>query len=233
MWYPAGQYLDTSRLICRRKRPGPGGLSRLLKTALEKAKARGSKTARGVIQSLIIQTSAARQWSAQEVAYLLLGYELVDCTWGTAPLRIDRKRPMRKISDNAEVRGEQRVAGAPYLDLFGRRGDASGSPANWGALSPFEFIRSFNLRFGERGELVCEARAEEPVVVVKPMLFPHASDREKMSRFRKGRLLAYLPDEPGWWPPRRAMSSVTTRRPRNWRRNFRGYKTTCGFSSDF
>ena len=35
------------------------------------------------------------------------------------------------------------------------------------------------------------------MVLIKPMLFPRASDRDKMSRFCKGRLLAYLPDEPG------------------------------------
>ena len=172
-------------------------MSRLLKAALDKAKNRGRRTARGVIQSLIIQTSAARQWSAQEVAYLLLRYELVDCTWGTVSLRTDRKRPMRKIADEVEGRDAQKAAGAPYLEMYGRRGEALGAPANWEALSPFEFIRAFNLRFAAGGKLVCEARAEEPVVVIKPLLFPHASDRGKMSRFCKGRLLAYLPDEPG------------------------------------
>ena len=71
----------------------------MLKTALEKVKSRGSGTVRGVIQSLIIQSSAARQWSAQEVAFLLLGYDLIDCTWATVSLRTDGKRPMRKVAD--------------------------------------------------------------------------------------------------------------------------------------
>ena len=104
---------------------------------------------------------------------------------------------MRKIADEVEGRDAQKVAGAPYLEMYGRRGEALGAPANWEALSPFEFIRAFNLRFAVGGKLVCEARAEEPVVVIKPLLFPRASDRGKMSRFCKGRLLAYLPDEPG------------------------------------
>ena len=129
-----------------------GGISRLLKAALDKAKNRGRRTARGVIQSLIIQTSAARQWSAQEVAYLLLGYELVDCTWGTVSLRTDRKRPIRKIADEVEGRDAQKAAGAPYLEMYGRRGEALGAPANWEALSPFEFIRAFNLRFAAGGK---------------------------------------------------------------------------------
>ena len=104
---------------------------------------------------------------------------------------------MRKVADEVEGRDARTAVGAPYLEIYARRGEALGAPPNWGALSPFEFIRSFNLRFAAGGKLVCEPRAEEPVVLIKPMLFPHASDRDKMSRFCKGRLLAYLPDEPG------------------------------------
>ena len=72
-------------------------------------------------------------------------------------MRTDRKRPMRKIADEVEGRDSQKAAGAPYLEMYGRRGEALGAPANWEALSPFEFIRAFNLRLAAGGKLVCEA----------------------------------------------------------------------------